>query len=106
MTPLLVLRLLSGVACATAGALTLVSGFTGSVGLLSVASRVATEFGYCLVVPAILSLLPGWRGSTAGRLGAVLSMLAIMALVLPAARAWEAAQLLPERFTQALGSEM
>ena len=106
MTPVLGLRLLSGVVCGIAGALTLVTGFTWSVELFSIASRVATEFGYYLVVPAMLSLLPGWRGSFAGRFGALLNVLAIMALVLPSARAWEAAQPLPERFAQVLGGEI
>ena len=105
LTPVLGLRLVSGVVCCTAGVVTLLDVSAGSGVLVSVVSCFATEFGYCLVVPAMLSLMPGWRGSSAGRVSAVLNVFAIMLLVTPPARAWETAQVLPEGFARAFGTE-
>ena len=85
-------------------ALTVVTG-TSSVPLVSSAARVANEFGYCLLAPALLSLVPGWRCSSVGRLSAVLNVLAITLLVTPPVKAWETAQLLPERFAQVFGTQ-
>ena len=99
------LRLACGVLGCAAGVLTLIP-IPGSVGsLISAAARLATEFGYCLIVPSLLALLPRWRGASVGRLSAVLNVFAIMLLATPPARAWEAAQTLPERFVTVLGPE-
>ena len=105
LTPVLGLRLLCGVVCCTAGVLTLIDVSAGSKVLVSVVSRLVTEFGYCLVIPVMLSLMPGWLGSSAGRLSAVLNVFAVMLLAAPPARAWETAQLLPESFARAFGTE-
>ena len=99
------LRLVCGVLGGIAGSIALLPMPDGSGELISAASRTATEFGYCLIIPSMLALLPRWRGSSAGRLSAVLNVLAIMLLATPPARAWETAQSLPESFVTALGSE-
>ena len=78
---------------------------TGTGGPISPVSRIVTEFGYFLIIPSMIALQPRWRGSSAGRLSAVLNVLAIMLLATPPARAWETAQSLPERFVTALGPE-
>ena len=77
----------------------------GTGGLVSGVSRIAAEFGYCLIIPSMIALLPRWRGSSAGRLTGVLNVFAIMLLATPPARAWETSQSLPERFLTALGPE-
>ena len=105
LTPVLSLRLLCGVLCGTAAALTIITGSTSSAPLVPSVSRVANEFGIYLLAPALLCLLPGWRGSSVGRISAVLNVFAITLLVMPPVRAWETGQLLPERFAQVFGTE-
>ena len=77
----------------------------GTGALISAVSRMAAEFGYCLIIPSMIALLPRLRGSSAGRLARVLNVVAIMLLATPPARAWETSQSLPERFVTALGPE-
>ena len=102
LTPVLGLRLVSGVVCCTAGVVTLLDVSAGSGVLVSVVSVFRDRVRLLPVVPAMLSLMPGWRGSSAGRVSAVLNVFAIMLLVTPPARAWETAQVLPEGFARAL----
>ena len=105
LTTGLSLRLLCGALGSAVGVLTLIPLSSGTGGLISGVSRLAAEFGYCLIIPSMIALLPRWRGSSAGRLTGVLNVFAIMLLVTPPARAWETSQSLPEMFVTALGPE-
>ena len=67
------------------------------------ASLAVTEFGYCLAVIALLPLLPGWHRSLAGRLGALLSVAAIVLLVMPVKGAMDTSRQLPDLFTARFG---
>ena len=98
-------RLLGGLLCAALGALTLLPPSAGSSWLASAAVRLATEFGYCLTVPAILTLLPGWRRTAAGRVGALLSIAAMVLLVRPTFGAIKTNQALPDVFSTRFGTE-
>lgn len=95
------LRLLAGALLASLGALTLVPAPASA---LWPASVIATEFGYCLVAATILVLWPGWRRSVAGRLGALLSLVATVLLVLPVVRAVETGRVLPDLFAASFGT--
>ena len=105
LTTGLSLRLLCGALGSAVGVLSLIPISSGTGGLISGVSRLAAEFGYCLIIPSMIALLPRWRGSSAGRLTGVLNVFAIMLLATPPARAWETSQSLPEMFVTALGPE-
>ena len=105
LTTGLSLRLLCGALGSAVGVLSLIPISSGTGGLISGVSRLAAEFGYCLIIPSMIALLPRWRRSSAGRLTGVLNVFAIMLLATPPARAWETSQSLPEMFVTALGPE-
>ncbi len=96
------LRLLGGLLFVALAVLTLVPAPGRFFWLAAIA---ATEWGYCLAIAALLPLVPGWRRSLAGRLGALLSLAAIVLLVMPVVRAMEVSRDLPDLFSAQFGAE-
>src|SRR5712692_209644 len=97
-----VLRLVGGMVIAALGVLTIAR--PGGRFILS-ASVFATEFGYGLAVMAVLTMLPGWRRSLAGRIGAVLSVVGAAFLLTPVVKAMETSRELPALFAARFGTE-
>jgi acetyl esterase/lipase len=64
----------------------------------------ATEWGYVLALVALLPLLPGWRRSRSGRLGAALGLIAAVLAISPLLRAWMVARKLPAGLESAFGN--
>ena len=92
--------------CSAVGALTFLPPSASSTWLTSAAVRLATEFGYCFTVPAILTFLPGWRRNLAGHVGALLSVAAMLLLVRPTFSAIETSEALPDLFSARFGTEI
>jgi acetyl esterase/lipase len=69
------------------------------------ATLAATEFGYWLAFAALLPLIPTGKGSILGKLGAVLSFLAIGLMLLPVVRAMQVSGELPGVFDRRFGAE-
>jgi acetyl esterase/lipase len=99
MTPFL--RLAGGILISVLGALT-VARPGGRLALS--ASVFATEFGYGLAVLAVLTMLPGWRRSRAGRIGALLSLAGVAFLLAPVVKAMDTGRALPALFEARFGA--
>jgi acetyl esterase/lipase len=96
------LRLIAGLGLAALSVLT----FVQPPGRLVLpASVFATEFGYSLILVAAMILLPGWRRSRAGRIGALLGVVGIVPMVLPVVGAMETGRELPEQFVARFGEK-
>lgn len=94
------LRLVAGALSAAVATLTIVPAPTNFLWKVEIA---ATEFGYWLVFPALLTVLPGWRKTPAGLAGGLLGLFAACLFVAPVARAMSVASDLPAQLTQAFG---
>ncbi|NJM09022.1 hypothetical protein HC891_26710, partial [Candidatus Gracilibacteria bacterium] len=60
-----------------------------------------TEYGYVLALAALATFLPGWRRSRQGRIGAALSLGALLLMLTPLLRALPVAQALPGQLVRA-----
>jgi acetyl esterase/lipase len=69
------------------------------------ASLAATEFGYWIAFAALLPLIPTGKGSILGKVGAILSFLAIGLMLMPVARAMQMSGDLPGVFDRKFGAE-
>lgn len=69
------------------------------------ASVFATEFGYALALVAAMILLPGWRRSRIGRIGALLGVVGVLPMFIPVVGAMEAGRELPEQFVSRFGEK-
>ena len=98
-------RLLGGLLYAALGALTFLPPAASSSWLASAAVRFAAEFGYVFMVPAILTLSPGWRRTAAGKFGVLLSIAAMFVLVRPTFSAIETGEALPDVFSTRFGAD-
>ncbi len=98
-------RFLGGLLCSALGALTFLPPSASSGWLASAAVRLAGEFGYLFTVPAILTFLPGWRRTAAGKFGVLLSIAAIFLLARPTFSAMETSEALPDIFSDRFGTE-
>ena len=68
-------------------------------------SVAATEWGHYIAIAALLLVvIPGWRSSTAGKIAAIVSVIAIVVALTPVLRAIPVASKLPKRITAAFGS--
>lgn len=63
-----------------------------------------TEWGFILALVALTPLLPGWRRSRSGRIGAALGLLAALLALSPLPRAWLVARQLPTELESAFGA--
>lgn len=94
------LRLLGGVLLAGTALLTVVPAPTYFLWKAEIA---ATEFGYWLVFPSVLTLLPGWRATRTATIGAALGVAAGVMFLAPVVRASSVAASLPAQMTRAFG---
>jgi acetyl esterase/lipase len=96
------LRLLAGLGLSALSLLTVVQP-PGR--LVLPASVFATEFGYALALVAAMILLPGWRRSRIGRIGALLGVVGVLPMFIPVVGAMEAGRELPEQFVSRFGEK-
>ncbi|HUS15975.1 MAG TPA: alpha/beta hydrolase [Chloroflexia bacterium] len=94
------LRLAIGAACAASASLTVIPAPTSDLWKLGLG---ATEWGHLLAALALTPLLPGWRRSWAGRLGAVLGLLGAGMAIVPLLRALGMAGQVPAQVGAAFG---
>ena len=94
------LRLAGGLASLGLGALAVVRAPNATLWLAAIG---ATEWGHKLALLALAPLLPGWRTSRAGQLGARLGLLAALLELTPLLRALPVAAVLPGRIERAFG---
>ncbi|HMQ34275.1 MAG TPA: alpha/beta hydrolase [Chloroflexaceae bacterium] len=84
-------------------ALALLAVFRAPTYLLWQVAVLVTEWGHALALLALAPLLPGWRRTAPGRLGAALGVGAALLALSPLARAVGPARALPERLEAAFG---
>jgi acetyl esterase/lipase len=94
------LRLIGGLLAVGLASLTVLPAPTNFLWKAEIA---ATEFGYWLVLPALLPLLPGWRRTPAGAIGGLLGLIAAGLFAVPVVRATQVAGALPEQLSAAFG---
>ena len=96
------LRLIAGLGLAT---LSLVTFVQPPGRLVLPASVFATEFGYALIVITAMILLPGWRCSRVGRIGALLGVIGVVPMLIPVVGAIETGRELPDQFVARFGDK-
>ncbi|MFQ5676689.1 MAG: alpha/beta fold hydrolase, partial [bacterium] len=84
-------------------ALSLLAIFRAPTHLLWMLAIGVTEYGHVLAMLSLLVLLPGWRNSTAGRLSAVLGLIAAFVAMTSILRAVPINSRLPQQFEMAFG---
>ncbi len=94
------IRLTAGVALVGLGLLAVFPAPTYSTWKAAI---LATEYGHLLALPAVLALLPGGRGTPAGRVAAAVCGIAALLLLSPLARALPVASALPGEMEKAFG---
>ncbi|HKP73003.1 MAG TPA: alpha/beta hydrolase [Pyrinomonadaceae bacterium] len=94
-------RLVFGALCFSVALLAVFRAPTTSLWMLSIG---VTEWGHVLALFSLVALLPGWRRSRAGRVGATLGLLAALLALSPLARAALIARHLPSDLERAFGS--
>jgi alpha/beta hydrolase fold len=94
------LRLAGGLLALAIATLTIVEAPTNFLWMVKVA---ATEFGYFLVLPALLPHYPGWKRSWGARLAALMAVAGATLLLMPVIRAYTLAAELPAKIKQAFG---
>jgi acetyl esterase/lipase len=98
--PLAFARLITGAATFGLALLAIVPAPNYLLWQVSVA---VTEYGYVLAFGALAPLLPGWRRTRRGRMGALLGVIAALLALSPLARALPVAQALPAQLQAAFG---
>jgi acetyl esterase/lipase len=94
------LRLFAGAFCA---AVSLLAIFKAPTSLLFKVAVGVTEWGHLLALVSLLPLLPGWRKTRAGQVGAALGVFAALVSISSLVRAVVVAQELPRRLGAAFG---
>jgi acetyl esterase/lipase len=84
-------------------ALSLLAVFAAPTFVLWQIAVLVTEFGYLLALAALGTLLPGWRRTRQGQIGAALGLGALMLMFTPLLRALPVAQALPAQLTRTFG---
>ncbi|HYO50375.1 MAG TPA: alpha/beta hydrolase [Chloroflexia bacterium] len=96
------LRLFAGALCA---AVSLLALFKAPTSLLFKVAVGVTEWGHLLALVSLLPLLPGWRKTRAGQVGAALGVFAALVSISSLVRAVVVAQEVPRRLGAAFGDE-
>ncbi len=94
-------RLLFGALCLSIAWLAVFPAPNGDLWMLAIG---VTEWGYVLALVALVPLLPGWRRTRSGRIGALLGLLAALLALSPLPRAWLVARHLPANLESAFGA--
>src|SRR5512138_1691607 len=94
------LRLLAGAASAALASQAVVEARSWPLVMLTLG---VTEWGHVLAALALVPLLPGWRRTRAGRLGAALGLVGAALALTPLLRAALLARRLPALVAAALG---
>jgi acetyl esterase/lipase len=88
---------------AFSAALALLAVFKAPTSLLWMLAIGVTEWGHALALAALAPLLPGWRRTWSGRIGAALGFVAALLALTPLLRALAAARDAPAQLTAAFG---
>jgi acetyl esterase/lipase len=97
---LAIARLTFGILCLLVSLLAVLPAPTTRLWMLAIG---VTEWGHILALIALVPLLPGWRGSKMGRIGAAAGIAAALLALSPLLRAIPVAQRLPAQLRSAFG---
>jgi acetyl esterase/lipase len=97
---LAIIRLSFGVLCLLVSLLAVLPAPTTRLWMLAIG---VTEWGHVLALIALVSLLPGWRGSKLGRIAAVAGLAAALLSLTPLLRSIAVTRRLPAQLNNAFG---